>query len=102
VNDHSTQRDDRIRAQWWYDLLWAGLFPLFGWLLYLHFANFETSGGKMRMWAPIAMIYNLTGKWGVVVAGVVTGLFCLKSAVSKFREMRSHRADNDGDTGKHA
>jgi hypothetical protein len=58
VNDNSEQRDDRITAQWWYDLLWAGLFPLFGWLLYRHFnfTNFEASGGKMMMWAMIAQI----------------------------------------------
>lgn len=90
MNDKPSERDDRITAQWWYDLLWAGLFPLFGWLLYLHFAKFEAAGGKMLMWAPIAMIYNLTGKWGVVVAGVLAGLFCLKSGVSKFRASRSH------------
>lgn len=89
VNDNSTERDDRITAQWWYDLLWAGLFPVFGWLLYRHFANFEASAGQMWMWAPIAMIYRLTGKWGVVVAGALAGLFCLKSGLSKFKVARS-------------
>ena len=89
MNDNFTERDNRITAQWWYDLVWAVLFPLFGWLLYRHFAKFEAEGGKMMMWAPIAMIYDLTGKWGVVVAGALSGIFCLKSGLSKFRSSRS-------------
>lgn len=48
------------------------------WLVYQHFAQFESGElPSMKLWAPLAMIYNLGGYWTVVAKWATLGLLLL-------------------------
>ena len=80
-----TQSDGRIRAAWWYDLIWSVLFLLAAYGAYRYFLWYESTDESVLMWAPIAIAYRLTGKWGVVVLACLLSVVCLRSGVRKLK-----------------
>ena len=82
-------RDNRIRARWWYDLIWAVVFPAAGWGLYCHFEKMEAKGGRYLMPTYIAGPYKLFGKIGLLVLGILLGVVCLRVGLLKLKALKS-------------
>ena len=85
MSDSSPPTDGRIRAAWWYDLIWVFVFAFAAYGAYRYFVWFESTDESVMMWAPIAIIYRFTGKWGVVGVACLLSVICLTSSVSKFQ-----------------
>ncbi len=49
--------------------------------LYVDLTKFETEGGERRLWAPLAFLYNIAGKWGAVLFIALLGVAMVVIAI---------------------
>lgn len=90
----SSNTEDGIRAAWWYDLLWGVVFAFAAFGAYRYFVWFESSDRSVVMWAPVAFVYDLSGKWGVVAVLCILSVVCFASGRRKLLAIKSSGQDN--------
>lgn len=81
-----TEQDEPLDAWWKY--VGGGLFL---WAItigfYFYIVAFETGDAEsVRIWAPVALLYNLAGKWPVIAIGALFGLGSVAVGVKAYRE----------------
>lgn len=96
MSDPPTESPQGIKQQWWYDLIWSGIFLFAVYKAYTFFTWFEGAGEEVTVWAPIAWVYHWTGKWGVMALAGLLSLVCFGSGIRKFRTLRQHSRKKSG------
>ena len=81
----SAASDPRVRAAWWYDFIWSVIFLLAAWGGWHCFVSLEQYGESVVMWLPIAVVYDLIGRWGVIDMAALLSVVCAVSGIRKFR-----------------
>jgi hypothetical protein len=73
------------KGKWWASVLWGLGCEGLAAYLYFDLTQFETQGGTKRMNVVISLVYNMTGKWGVVGLFAAFGIFLIYAGVKQFR-----------------
>ncbi len=75
--------------KWWYFVLSAAGLAAFAIFEYYHLAELETAGGSTHLYGIMGSLYNLLGKTGILVCGILASLFSLGVGLWKYRTEHS-------------
>jgi len=83
-----TQEDANEPAEAWWKTAGYGVIMLAATVgFYFYISAFEAgTESSVRIWWPVALIYNLAGKWPIVAIGTLFGVGLLGMAAKDFRK----------------